>query len=470
MGAELTHLTLVQAAEAIAARQVSSLEVVQACLARIDKQQSVLNAFIAVDGEQGLQAAREADAELARGRCRGPLHGVPLAHKDLFYRAGRVSTCGSKILRDYVPDHTATVLGRLDAAGALEIGRLNMAEFALGPTGHNEHFGHCRNPWNPEHITGGSSSGSGCAVAGRLVYGALGSDTGGSVRIPSAFCGVVGLKPTHGRVSRYGLMPVAFSLDQAGPLARTVRDCARLAAVIAGADSDDPTASGEGVPDYEAGLERSVKGVRIGVPRAYFYDRVTGEVEQAIAAAQEVFRGMGAEVLDVELPDIQALQDVTNIIQAAEAAAVHRKWMAERPGDYSAQVLGRLQPGLYIPATRYLEALELRGVMTERYLSDVFAKVDVLHIPGASFPAPSLAEADVQADPGYREMLFEVARCTRPINFLGLPALGMPMGFSAGGLPLGFQLVGRPFAEGLLLNLGHLYQKETGWHERAPAL
>jgi aspartyl-tRNA(Asn)/glutamyl-tRNA(Gln) amidotransferase subunit A len=468
-----THWTLVEAAEAVAARRISAVELTRACLARIERLQPQLNCFIAVDGDAALEAAGAADAALAAGGRGGapcPLHGVPLAHKDMFYRAGRVSTCGSGILRETPAPHTATVLERLDAAGALELGRLNMAEFALGPTGHNAHFGPCRNPWHPEHVTGGSSSGSGSAVAARLVFGALGSDTGGSVRIPAGFCGLAGLKPTQGRVSRRGLMPLSFSLDQGGPLARTVRDCARLLRVIAGPDRADPTATAEPVPDYEATLEHGLRGLRVGVPREYFEETATDEVRAALGAAREVLRGLGCELREVSLPEIGRLQDVANVIQSAEGAAVHRRWLAERPQDYSPQVRRRLEPGLLIPAVRYLDALALRGVLVERVLGEVFAQVDVLHVPTATLPAPTIAETDVGAGSGFRELLAEIARCTRPINLLGLPALSVPMGFSAAGLPLGFQLVGRPFAEGLLLNLGHLYQRETDWHMRAPSL
>ena len=465
-----THLSLAEVAEAIATRRLSSEEVTRACLERAERLQPTLNAFIALEGDAALAAARAADAALAAGGPCGPLHGVPLAHKDMVYRAGRVCSCGSAIRRDWRPEHTATVLERLDAAGALELGRLNMAEFALGPTGHNAHYGHCHNPWHPAHVTGGSSSGSGAAVAARVVYGALGSDTGGSVRIPSAFCGLVGLKPTQGRVSRHGLMPLSFSLDQGGPLARTARDCARLARVIAGADPHDPTAAAVPVPDYEAGLERSVRGLRVGVPAAYFEDGAAPEVLAALAAAREVLRGLGCTLHPLELPESGRLTELANVIQSAEGAAVHRRWLAERPDDYAPQIRARLRPGLLIPATRYLDALALRGVLAEQTAREVFSRVDVLHVPTVPFPAPTIADTDVDASPGFRELLGRVARCTRPFNFLGLPALSVPMGFSGAGLPLGFQLVGRPFGEGLLFNLAHRYQQETDWHTRAPAL
>ncbi len=468
MSEPLAHMSLTETAEAIAAKRVSSREVVQACLARIEKFQPVLNSFVAVEGEQALQAAEAADAELARGNLRGPLHGVPLAHKDMFYRAGKVCACGSKIRSEFVPDHTCTLLARLEGAGALTLGRLNMTEFATGPHGLNEHFGHCRNPWNPEHITGGSSSGSGCAVAARLIYGALGSDTGGSVRLPAAFCGVVGLKPTYTRVSRHGMLPLSFSMDQAGPLTRTVRDCARMLGVIAGHDPMDATSSTRPVPDYEAALGRSVKGVRIGVPDDYYYEGIQEDVRRAMDESLEVFRALGAVVRKVSVPDHNLYYALGNLITRTEAAAIHRRWLRDRPHDYEPQALSRLTIGLYVPASRYLEALDLRAVMLQRMMEEVFSQVDVLHVPGTSFPAPTIEAMDVRDSSGFLEVLRSISHCTQPLNYLGLPALSVPAGFAASGLPVALQLVGRPFGEARLLNLGDAYQREAGWHERVP--
>lgn len=466
---ELTAMTLVEVAEAIASRQVSSLEVVRACLERSERGQRRLNCFIAIEADAVLQAAAQADAELARGRRRGPLHGVPLAHKDMFYRSGRESSCGSKIRRGFVPDTTATVIARLEAAGALVLGRLNQAEFAVGPTGHNVHYGDCRNPWNAEHIPGGSSSGSGAAVAARLVYGAFGSDTGGSVRLPAAMCGVVGLKPTQTRVSRHGMMPLSFSLDQAGPLARTARDCARLLRIIAGPDGLDSTCSAEPVPDYETELEREGTPVRIGVPSNYFYDLATPEVRRAMEQSLAVFRSLGAEVLPIQVPDHDIIGELGAVVMQSEAATLHRRWLSTRPQDYADQVRARIEPGLYLPATRYLEALDLRAVVLERFMKGVFAHVDVVHAPVLSFPVPTLAETDVKAGPGFRDVIARLTHCTRTINYVGLPALSMPAGFTDNGLPVAFQLIGRPFAEARLLQLGNAFQQATDWHRKSPA-
>jgi aspartyl-tRNA(Asn)/glutamyl-tRNA(Gln) amidotransferase subunit A len=465
-----TRWTLVEAAEAVAAKQVSSEELVRACLARIERTQPVINSFIAVEAEEALAAARTADAELAQGRLRGPLHGVPLAHKDMFYRAGRVCSCGSRIRHDWRPDVTCTLIERLEAAGAIHLGRLNMTEFASGPHGLNQTFGHCRNPWDPERITGGSSSGAGAALAARQVFGALGSDTGGSVRLPAAFCGVVGLKPTYGRVSRAGAMQLSFSMDHVGPLTRTVRDCARLLRIVAGHDPRDTTSSHEPVPDYEALLGRPIRGVRIGLPTNYYTDGLSEPVRTALEAAQVVFRTQGAELQEVSLPDHDLLYVLGALVTRTEISTVHRRWLITRPEDYDPQVRARVSIGLYVPGTRYLDALNLRAAVLERMMAEVYSQVDVLLVPGTSFPAPLIADADVGASPVYLQLLASISHCTQPANYLGLPALALPAGFSPEGVPVSLQLIGRPFGEARLLNLGDAYQQATDWHTRVPPL
>ena len=461
-------LTLAEVAEAIAAGRLTSREVTQACIDRVNTTQGVLNSFIALEAEDALAAAEAADAELARSGPRGPLHGVPMAHKDMFYRAGKQSSCGSKVREGFVPDVTCTLIERLEAAGAIHLGRLNMTEFATGPHGLNVHFGNCNNPWGPSHITGGSSSGSGASVAARQVFGALGSDTGGSVRLPSIFCGVTGIKPTQHRVSRANMLPLSYSMDQAGPLARTARDCARILGIIAGHDPLDPTSSTVPVPDYESLLGRELKGTRIGVPSNHYVEGATDEVLAALAAAREIFAGLGAEVVDVTVPDHEIIGDLANMVVRTEAAAIHRRWLSTRPGDYSPQVRARIGTGMTLPATRYLDTLNLRTVVLENMMREVFAKVDVMLTPGALRPAPTQAELDVGDGPGYLEVISAITRCTQPINYLGLPGLCLPAGFSATGLPLSIQLVGRPFGEARLLNMGDAFQQATGWHTKPP--
>jgi aspartyl-tRNA(Asn)/glutamyl-tRNA(Gln) amidotransferase subunit A len=468
---EPTHLTLVEAAEAVRAREISARELASACIERSERLQPVLNTFINPDFDGALAEADAIDAAIARGEEPGPLAGVPLAHKDMYYRAGKVTTCGSKIRRDFRPDHSATVLERLGAAGGLYLGGLNMAEFAVGPTGHNVHFGACRNPWNTDHMPGGSSSGSGSATAARLVFGALGSDTGGSVRLPAAACGVVGLKPTQTRISRRGVMGLCFSLDNVGPLARTVRDCARLARVIAGHDPDDPTSSHHPVPDYEAAtLRPEVAGLRIGVPTRYYYDDLDDEVRACLEASLRVYADLGAEVVEVAPPDHEYLSDLMGAVMTSEAATLHQRWLAERPQDYGPQVLARIQPGLACPATRYLQALQVRHRLLARFVEAVFGGCDVLHLPVLAMPVPTLAETDVGDSPRFPEVIGRITRNTRTISYLGLPSLATPAGFTASGLPAAFQLVGPPFAEARLFRVAAAYEAATGWPSRAPEL
>jgi len=463
-------LTLAQAASAIRTRQLSSVEATKAALARIERWQPRLNCFIAVDAEGALKQAAALDAELARGRVRGPLHGVPLAHKDMFYRAGRVSTCGSEIRRRWRASITATVLTRLDEAGAVDLGALNMSEFATGPTGHNEHFGHCRNPFNPAHITGGSSSGSGSAVAARLVYGALGSDTGGSIRLPAAACGVIGLKPTYGRVSRYGAMARAWSLDHVGPLTRTAEDCALMMAAIAGYDPNDGAISHEPVPDFTAGLADGIKGLRIGVAEVEEAP-VDREVHAAVDASLDVLRSLGAETVPVRLSHLKEWYAFADSISKCEGASIHATWLRERPQDYSNHVRTRLEAGLILPATRYIEALAARGRHLAAFLDTVMAKIDLLHCPAIPIPIPTVAETDVRGTgEAVLALVGRITQYTRPFNFLGVPTISVPCGSAGNGLPVAFQLAAKPFAEPLLLRTAHAYQGATDYHERVPEL
>jgi aspartyl-tRNA(Asn)/glutamyl-tRNA(Gln) amidotransferase subunit A len=468
MTADLLNLSLTEIAQAIRRKKVSSLEVTRACLERAQAVQPTVNCFIAIEAEDALRAARAADRAIKRGAKLGPLHGVPLAHKDMYYRAGRITTGGSKILRDYRPNVTATVATRMADAGAIWLGTLNMAEFAANPTGHNDHWGDCCNPWNPAHITGGSSSGSGAAVAARVCYGALGSDTGGSIRLPAAANGVVGLKPTYGRVSRYALLPRAWSLDTVGPLTRTVRDSARLTAVIAGVDANDPTASTQPVPRYEKLLDGRVRGLKIGVPRSRYREGITADVERAMDDSLAVLRRCGARIVEVDVPDPQHTYQLTNAILQVESATIYANWLRERPQDFSLVVRTRSEAGLLVPAVSYLEALNARARIAAEFVQQVFSRVDVLHAPVMTMPLPTRAETALGGTGDVMAMMARITRNTRPINFLGLPSLAVPAGFADNGLPVGFQLVGRPFDEATLFRVGDAYQRETGWHLRAP--
>ena len=462
--------TLCETAAAIAARKVSSSEVTEAVLARIAARQPVLNAFVRIDEEGARKAANAADTKVAAGGTVGPLHGVPLAHKDMFYRPGVPVTCGSAVRRNFRPDYLATVLARLDAAGAHDVGALNMSEFANGPTGHNVHFGPTRNPWNPAHITGGSSSGSGTAVAGRLVYGALGSDTGGSIRLPSGSCGVYGIKPTQGRVSRYGCMGLSFSLDSIGPLARTAKDCARLLKVIAGADDDDATAANVPVDDYEAGLDEGVKGLRIAVASNHYWEGMSPEVGDVLETALGTLAKLGASVTRREVPYHNELRGLGNIVISSEFCALHDDWLRTRHDLYAPLVRARMKQGYAFTAVEYLKAVQVRPRITKAFVDDVFGTADALFLPVLRFPVPTVAETDVRDGDNMNEVLGSLNHCTWPINYLGLPGLSVPAGFSTSGLPVGFQLVGRPFAEAMLFRMAGAYERETGWLERKPAL
>jgi len=466
---EPATLSLTEVAQAIARKRVSSREVTQSCLARIAQWQPRLNAFMAIEADEALAAADAADAALAKGHNRGALHGVPLAHKDMYYDAGKVVTCGSKIRRDWVATTTATSLQRLKDAGTIRLGSLQMVEFAYGPTGHNPHYGPVHNPWNVAHITGGSSSGSGSAVAARLTFAALGSDTGGSIRMPAHFCGVSGLKTTVGRISRAGAMPLSQSLDTVGPLARTALDCALLLGLMAGADASDPTAVGGDVPDYMAATGGSLKGLTIGIPKAFYVDDLDADTARILDETVATLKREGAQIVSVELPEQRQLTAACQFVLAVEAAAFHKRWMIERPQDYGAQVLMRLQNGLAMPAVSYLEAMRWRGPALAAHLAAT-AGVDAVLAPVAPAAAPTIAESDVGNSPDAEAMIQRLTRFTRPVNYLGLPSLSIPAGFTAASLPVGMQLIGRPFGEATLLRAGAAFQRATDFHARCPEM
>jgi aspartyl-tRNA(Asn)/glutamyl-tRNA(Gln) amidotransferase subunit A len=467
MSSEPALMSLTAVAKAIASKQVSSHEVTRSCLHRIAQWQPKLNAFMAIEAESALKAADEADVALAKGKNRGPLHGVPLAHKDMYYDAGKVSTCGSLIRRDFVASTTSTALQRLKDAGSIRLGSLQMVEFAYGPTGHNFHHGAVHNPWKSGHITGGSSSGSGSAVAARLTFAALGSDTGGSIRMPAHFCGVTGLKVTWGRISRAGAMPLSQSLDTVGPLARTVEDCALLLRLMAGPDPEDPTASPAPVGDYMAATTASIKGLKIGVPTSFYVDELDADVARALDETIAVLKREGAEIVKVELPDQRQLSAACQIVLATEAAAYHKRWLIERPQDYGPQVLMRLQNGLAIPAVLYLESMRWRGPALAAHIAAT-SEVDAVLAPVAPVAAPTIAESDVGNSPNAEAVIQRLTRFTRPINYLGLPSLSIPSAFNAKGLPIGMQLVGRSFDEATLLTIGAAFQRASDFHERVP--
>ena len=465
----LAELSLVAAADAIASGQATSRELLDACWKNIERANPAVNATIWLDREQAGRDAEMADKAVRAKARLGVLHGVPMAHKDMFYQAGRPCTCGSKIRRDFVPTLTATAIARLHAAGAYAFGGLNMAEFAQAPTGHNVHFGDCHNPWGLAYIPGGSSSGSGAAVASRMTYAALGSDTGGSIRLPASACGVTGIKPTQTRVSRHGAMPLSFTHDNVGPLARSARDCARLLGVIAGHDPNDATSSREPVPDYEAMLDGDIRGLRIGIATTWFLDGAAPAVVAAIEQACAVLAARGAIVSRIPLPLMDAVSAYGSIVSRVEAAAIHAEWMRERPGDYAPFLAGRIYPGFAIPAAYYVEALSRRGPILQAFCAEVFAKVDAIATPTIPTLLPTLAETDIDhGPPGTEKQFLAVSVNCRGFNYLGLPAVSLPCGLDPNGLPIGLQLAGRPFAEGRILKLADAYQRDTDFHARLP--
>ena len=456
--------TLKQAADAVRSGAISSVELTKAALACIGSWQPVVNAFIALDAEGALKAAAAADAR----KTSGALHGVPLAHKDMLDRPGRITGCGSKVRGTHVAHTTSTVLARLDAAGALDLGRLNMSEFALGPTGLNAHHGRAKNPWEPERITGGSSSGSGAAVGSGMVYGAIGSDTGGSIRLPSAMCGIAGLKPTQGRISRYGAMPLSFSQDCLGPMAPTVADVALFYETIAGPDGLDSTVSER--PVAKAAARTDLKGLTIGLSDAWL-EGLDAPTAKAHEAMRRLLADLGAKLINVTLPDPLELGELSNILAMTEAAACHGDFLRAQPDDYGPQVRARLRQGAAIPGALYLRAVAMRAPLLDAFVGD-FGQADLLCLPAMPFLPPRSADVDGAAAAGgaagaaaIPQMVAAIARYSRPISYLGLPSLAQPIAWDSG-LPIAMQTVGRPFAESSILSAGMAVETALGFDRR----
>ena len=445
-------MTLREAAEALRARRRSSVELTTAALARIDRLNPTWKVFITVTAEQALNQARQADAELAAGRDRGPLDGIPIAVKDLFATRGVRTTAGSPIYQNSVPDHDAAVVARLEAAGAVMLGKLNMHELAYGITSANPHFGAVRNPWDPERSPGGSSGGSGAAVAAGMAYAAMGTDTGGSIRIPASFCGTVGLKPTYGRVSRRGILPLSWSLDHAGPLTCSVRDAAVVLNAIAGHDRGDPTSARHPVVDFVPGEGCSIRGLRIGFPENFFFERLDADVELAVRGALARAESLGASVKAVKLPDAEAMNAAARVILLCEASAMLEPHLANRR-QFGPDVLALLDQGRLIRATDYINAERLRRKL-QREFAGVWSSVDCVITPTTPMSAPPVGANTVKLAGREEDVRLAATRLVRGMNLLGLPALSMPCGLSASGLPVGLQIVGAPFEEALILRAG----------------
>jgi aspartyl-tRNA(Asn)/glutamyl-tRNA(Gln) amidotransferase subunit A len=461
---------MTELARLIATKAVSPVEVVRAHLERIDARDRELRAYITVCADAALEAARRAEAALMAGGPLGPLHGVPYGLKDLYDTAGVRTTGGSRIFADRVPATDATVVRRLAEAGAIVLGKLNMVEFAYGPEGLNPHYGHARNPWDraAHRIAGGSSSGSGVAVAAGLAPGALGSDTGGSIRIPASLCGITGLKPTYGRVSRAGVLPLAWSMDHVGPMTRSAADCALMLAAMAGYDPTDASSSVLPVPDYLAALTGDVRGVRVGLLRG-FVDAATPVVRAAVEAAAATLAGAGAVIDDVTLARADLVPAASLAVVGAEALAYHAGLLRTRAADYDPDIARRLRVSAFIGGAHYVRGQQARALVRDE-IDAALARRDVLLAPSTPMVAPMLDERQVTLGDGAADVRSALLRFTRPFNVSGHPAGAVPCGFTEGGLPIGMQLVGRPFDEATVLRVADAFQRLTDFHARRPVL
>jgi aspartyl-tRNA(Asn)/glutamyl-tRNA(Gln) amidotransferase subunit A len=455
--------SILETSELLRKRELSPIELTKNCLARIEKLNPSLNAFITVTAKSALTQARSAEAEMLQGRWRGPLHGIPLALKDLIDTAGIRTTAASALFKDRIPLEDAEVVRRLKDAGAVLLGKQNLHEFAYGGSSIISYYGEVHNPWDPACITGGSSGGSAAAVAAGLGFGAIGTDTAGSIREPAALCGIVGLKPTYGRVSAHGVIPLSASLDHVGPITRTVSDAAVILRAIAGYDAKDMNSADVPVADYLAGLLDRSRPARIGVPRKFFYEELDREVASAVEQALCILRTFAGNVSEVE---IDVPTDRT--LQTAESYAYHAEFVSRSPELYQPETLRRIRKGEGISGAeveqRQLELEEIR-----RGIHKIFQHLDALVTPTIAVPAPAIAE--LKQNPELlrpREML--LLRNTRPANMWGLPAISVPCGFTSAGLPIGLQIIGPHWGEDRILQLAYAYEQATDWHKRSPKL
>lgn len=464
---ELCYRPISDLADLIARREISPVDLTNAYLDRIERANAPLNAFLTVTSELARQEAKSAEAEIARHGPRSPLHGIPLAYKDIVVTQHIKTTCGSKVLENYVPDYDAAVVERLHAAGASQLGKLNMHEFAtLVPS---LHFGPTHNPWQHGYNPGGSSSGSGVAVAAGLCAGALGTDTGGSIRIPAAYCGIVGLKATHGRISLHGVIPLAWSLDHIGPMTRTVQDAALMLQVLAGYDPRDPSSQDVPVDDYLTPLNGDIRGLRLGIPTHFFPDATDPEVHQAFEAAVDVLADLGASIRDVSTPDLESAWDTVQTIMNGEANVWHEPYLRDQGDDYAPQVRKFLERGQPTLATDYIKAQQAKRRLSQEMLA-ACVDVDALLTPGAlTLPQP-LGIRSVMIENREVPLLQAIVSATSPFNLTGQPALTIPCGRSIAGFPIALQIVGKPFDEATVLRIGHAYESHTAWHSQFPEI
>ncbi len=462
---DLCYLTIAEAGVRLRRREFSSVELTDACFDRIDAVDGALHSFITLTADLALEQARQAQRELRSGTDRGPLHGIPIALKDLYATKGIRTTCHSAVLENWLPDQDATTVTKLQEAGAILLGKLGMHEFAFGGPSLDAPFPAVRNPWNTAHIPGGSSSGSGAALAAALCYGALGSDTGGSIRTPSSHCGIVGIKPTYGRVSRYGVIPLSWSLDHAGPMARNVGDCAIMLQAIAGYDPNDSASAHVAVPDFRARMMEGIKGLRIGVPRKNWFDENLGidrQTEAAFEQALKVLESLGAMIVDIDGKPFSTARKANQTILVSEGYAYHEKTFQATPEKFGSSVRRRMLEGAFLSAADYLTAQRARAVLNEQICAN-FANVEVFAVPGAARP-PEPFEA---MDPNEQNLR---PSFTNPFNLTGLPAISVPCGFTEGNLPAGIQIVAPAFHEATCFRVAHAYEQATEWHKQRPPL
>lgn len=459
---DLHYLTIESLAGLIERREVSPVEVTESVLRRIQSLDVKLGAFITVTADLAMSAARQAEQEIQRGEYRGPLHGVPISLKDLYDTAGVRTTSGSLIRSSYVPSEDATCVARLREAGAIVVGKNNLHEFAFGPTGLNPHYATTRNPWDLERIPGGSSGGSAVAVAAGLSYASLGSDTGGSIRIPAALCGTVGVKPTYGRISRHGAFPLSGSLDHVGPLTRSVRDAAYLTDAMAGHDLHDPSSSEQPAPDLGRSLRGEVRLLRAAVLRECL-EGVEPELRDLFDQAVSTLRALGLTIDEVSVPEASHAAGASTAIMFAEAAAIHQRWLAERPAEYGPDVRGRLELGALLPAVHYLKGQQARSAIIAAF-DLVWERFDVLLLPTCPIVAPRIEQAQENA------VRTGLVANTRLFNLLGGPVCSLPCGFTAAGLPASLSVAARAFDEASALEVGLAYEAATPWHDRRPPI
>ncbi|HET8999456.1 MAG TPA: amidase [bacterium] len=463
---ELAFASVSELAVRIRSRDLSPVAVVDDLLARTERCRA-LNAFITVTADMARAQAASAEREINAGRYRGPLHGIPVSLKDLIDTKGIRTTRGSRIFADYIPAEDATVVARLQHAGAVLLGKNTLHEFAFGITTNNPHYGPTRNPWRLDRIPGGSSGGSGAAVAAGLGPVSIGTDTGGSIRIPAALCGTVGLKPTYGRVSRHGVFPLSWSLDHVGPLTRTVEDAALVLQAIAGPDPLDPSTLGQTVPEFTSRLTGPITGLRVGVLSDEYHREMTDDVRAAFRAALDVLAERGLDLEDVEFPRASEARTAAATVLFAEAASVHERWLHDRAADYGADTRALLQQGQFITATQYLRAQRVRTLVVNE-VGMLLRRYAALVLPAIPLVAPAIGQPTVTLGGRPGDARGAVTRLVRLINFVGLPAITVPCGFGADGLPVGLQVVGRGMDEPTVLAIAHAYEQATPWHTRRP--